>query len=294
MNRILNRFEPAFRWADDYGWAIFAFVLGIAAGMVLMVFVRNTSEKITVLGLEDQLTIGISSIALIVSLIAIRRGNIDSRRTLRAQMNNVVDQMSKVVLEYSKLLALPTSTDEEVNNRSSRSRVIVQDAFYLSTQADSLIKQQPAIMGANDYFITAHVHFLAADWTSANTYWEKAIKKSKHGSEFSQVIITRGYADVLFQQGRYDEGRHYYKAALEILDDTSDRNKSINGYTSRLWWLSESHNVLYGVSSEEHYKKAKTIYESISNPHMKRDGLTLLNSCGEVTQSEEASDIETN
>ncbi len=203
----------------------------------------------------DTLTIWISSVALLVSIASVGVSawisNRDNNRTLRAQMNDLVKEMS-------------ASNEEEGIN------------ITLAMQAVSLIKQKPELLNMNDYLETAELLFYVSDWETANLYYEAAIKKSFYESDFFKIACRRAYANMLFRQHDYEKGRGMYKDALGIVLSNTDLHLTLNAYTYLMWYNNESVQVLNGASAEYYYQQAKLLYKKVSDPFSREWGLSRL------------------
>ncbi len=199
----------------------------------------------------------VSVCALVVSVIAICTAlwasSRDHKRVLREQMNLLVSQM---------IFA---------NNQED-----TQLAVFLSVQAVALIKQAPTVMTSLDYVTTAETLFTAQNWTDARYYWETGIEKAQNDSEHTRVAVRRGYAERLYYSGDSEKGRELYREALRLVPNDRDLYRHLNAHTYSMWYLSESYHVLNGESSEEYYRQAKNLYESLSDRATKERGLQAL------------------
>lgn len=207
-------------------------------------------------------TIIISILALVTSVVAVSisiwTNNRDFDRKLRERMDNLLPQMV-----YA-------------NNSHDINQVV-----FLSLQAVDLLKRKPKLMNSLDYVTTADTLFHAQNWAEANKYWEKAIEKSANDSDFTKIHIRRGYADMLFQQGDYEGGRKWYQEALNVVTSDRDLDKHLNAHTRHMWYVSESYFALGGKSSEEHYQKARGLFERITDRTTRQRGLHILNEARE-------------
>jgi tetratricopeptide (TPR) repeat protein len=104
---------------------------------------------------------------------------------------------------------------------------------------------------------------IAGDVPLAEEYYKRAIKKSP--SPYYKVVNLGLYADFLFRQSRYDDGRKAYEDSTVILQNTTDFNKWANAYAFRMWFTSEAWNVPTEFSqAEECYRKARQIIATIA------------------------------
>lgn len=222
----------------------------------------------------------ISSLALLVAVMAIIvqafKSDRDNKTVIRQQMNALVSEINAVIVENVEMVAMIVTNKQELDLRTYKSMLVLQRASPLSMQAVFLLNQMPKVMNEMDYYLTADISRIATNWEIANQCYRIAIRKGERSTAFNKITFRRGYASILFDQSEYDEGRKWFNNALSIADSDSDLNKHMNGYTYLLWYQSESHIVLGGQSSDEHYLKSKQIFESISNVNVRETDLNLL------------------
>jgi hypothetical protein len=203
--------------------------------------------------------------ALVVSIIAICTAlwasDRDHKRILREQMNSLVSQMIYVNGENNTQLAV-----------------------FVSVQAVGLIKQAPTIMTSLDYVTTAETLFTAQNWADARHYWEIGIEKAENDSEHTRVAVRRGYAERLYYSGDSEKGRELYREASRLVPNDRDLYRFLNAHTYSMWYFSESYYVLNGESSEDHYRQAKNLYESLSDRATRQRGLQELERKREMLQ----------
>ncbi len=159
-----------------------------------------------------------------------------------------------------------------------------QLAVFVSVQAVGLIKQAPTIMTSLDYVTTAETLFTAQNWADARHYWEIGIEKAENDSEHTRVAVRRGYAERLYYSGDSEKGRELYREASRLVPNDRDLYRFLNAHTYSMWYFSESYYVLNGESSEDHYRQAKNLYESLSDRATRQRGLQELERKREMLQ----------
>jgi tetratricopeptide (TPR) repeat protein len=199
----------------------------------------------------------VSGLAFSVSLVSVGfsiwTNSREHKRVTRSQMNELLLHMTEAIHQND-----------------------VHRAGIFSLQAVDLLKNVPSVMNSWDYVTTADALFTAQDWTEARRHWEKGIERSANDSEHLRVSVARGYAERLFFTNDPELGREWYQKAVRIVPNDSDLHKHLNAFTYQMWYYSESYYVLGESSSEEQYRRAKSLYESISNRITRERGLQEL------------------
>lgn len=217
----------------------------------------------------------LSAVAIIVSLgsasIAYRLQRSDSQRSAREQLSESVTELIKLNSKNNEMWSTPSENRKATHYQELSS--ISQMAALITRQAVFLVNSYPDMANDADYVAISQGLTLAEDNLLADTYMQKAIDKSP--SDFYRIINLRGYADLLFRQGRHESARERYQEALKIFDNNTDFNKATNGYTYQMWMNSEF-NSGFPTESELYYQRALTLYNSISNQMTKTNNVSSL------------------
>jgi hypothetical protein len=225
----------------------------------------------------------ISALALTVSIISAafsyQLQSIDSKRATREQLSNVSSELIGLTREAAQMYQVPVEEHDSLYYQKLSS--ITHSAMLLSRQAIYLAEEQPNIVTDVEYLTIASGLVLAGD-LRANDYWQRAIKAAP--TPYSEMVNTRAYANFLFNQGRHESGRIHYQKALNLMDNNTDLNKYNNAYTYQMWMYSEATHHFPEESNRNHIM-AKRIYETISRPILKQQGLAGLESTYKQTSS---------
>ncbi|MGI9045252.1 MAG: hypothetical protein ACR2FI_00360 [Burkholderiales bacterium] len=146
-------------------------------------------------------------------------------------------------------------------------------AALLTRQAIYGVEQEPTLVTDVEYATIAQNLWISNNQLLAEDFWKRAIRASPN--EYFKSLNIRGYADFLFQVERQELGRKHYQQALDLLDNDTDFNKYSNAYTHQLWMSSEASNG-FNEKADIHYGYAKQLFESVSHPRRKQEGLTGL------------------
>jgi tetratricopeptide (TPR) repeat protein len=210
----------------------------------------------------------ISSIALVVSILSaifsFRLNKIDSRRSVREQLNRTVGELIKLNAENNAMWFVPAGQRDHLYYH--KLGTISQTSASLSRQAVYLAEHDPDLVSDVEFATIAQGLVIAGDQLQAEAFYEKAIKASP--SPYYKVVNTRVYADFLFRQGKYQMGRNTYQQALGVLNDDSEFTKYTNGFTCQMWMVSEF-NSRFEEEAERYYNQARRLFEKLSNPVFK-------------------------
>ena len=222
-------------------------------------------------------SLGISIIALTLSLVStvitLLWKKTEMQRTWRSQLSGLISELVKADAENSEMFFVPQSSrDEKYYQKSS---IMSQRINSLVRQTLYLAKQHPRLLTDVENVIIARALVVAGDRGGAREYWLKSIESAPNS--YYRITNIRGYADFLFADGEYEPAREYYRKSLSILQNTTDSNKSMNGYTYIVWMVSEANNIPAPYSEASAcYRNAKGLYESISSAGMKDNCLNHL------------------
>lgn len=213
--------------------------------------------------MTEWIAIGVSAIALVVAMISafasITLQRFDSRRSTREQLVEIVREMIKLNAESHSLWFV--SEEDRDPQYYYRLGTTSQVAASLARHAVYLTSQYPDQVSDVEYHALAQTLVLAGDPAQAEVYWQRAIEASSN--DFYRVVNTRMYADYLFRQGRYDEGRRQYASVLRVEESDSDTQKMTNAFTCQMWMVNEIGEG-FPENGEHHRRRAESILRSVS------------------------------
>lgn len=224
---------------------------------------------------KDILTICLSGSAFALSLFStfmtFNLKKYEMQRSARSQLNGILGETIALIAEIWKLMAEDDSKKDVVYYQTWSA--LTQKTSTFARQAVYFVQQEPESISDVEYGVIAQSLVVAGDYQLADEFWKKAIGKSPN--DFYRVVNTRSYADFLFMQGKHELGREQYQKSLRMVDNTTDFNKRVNGYTYHMWMVNEAGSSQYD-ESDRCYRQAKGIYESIGSNVLKRDPLLSL------------------
>jgi tetratricopeptide (TPR) repeat protein len=177
---------------------------------------------------NNPISIGISSLALLLSIISLiitlLQKNKETKRTIRKNLSDTLENITKINIEFSKLkFDMATYNTPSVielrRNYNSQRRILIAHADYLVTENNDLATEI-------DCNLLAGAYSAIGDYLKADYYWVKTINKSQ--SNAIKHMNLRGYARFLFFQGKPQVGRSNYEQALKLdIADTDDNRRQI-------------------------------------------------------------------
>ena len=177
----------------------------------------ETKDYIIVITSGCALTI--SLISLIVTLV---QKNRETKRTIRKNLTDTLENISKINIETTKLnrsnennLDLETKIQLRRNYNTQR-RILVAHADFLIEKHDRIAQEIDCYLLANAYFIIGAIE-------KAEFYWEKTILKSINPS--IEHINLRSFGVFLFHNGDIHRGREIFTEATNQKLSKNDANK---------------------------------------------------------------------
>jgi hypothetical protein len=167
--------------------------------------------------LKDNITLLISTVALVFSYIAWRQKNTETERMIRSQIADIISKLISVEAEIRKLGARIDRKGAAPSLRSLRN-TLTQQRDSLARQAHYLMQQSPMLVSDVDFAAVARA-LVVNDSNLADQYWRKAISAS---SGLVQGKHKRSYAMFLFERHERDKGRKQYEESIELLPPVSD------------------------------------------------------------------------
>ncbi|HXS36351.1 MAG TPA: hypothetical protein VN721_06595 [Flavipsychrobacter sp.] len=178
--------------------------------------------------IKDSILIIISAVALILSfislIITLVQKNRETKRTIRKNLSDTLESITKITIESTKLLA---SKDTDINsepiillrrNYNTHRRILIAHADYLIDRYDSIVTEI-------DCNILAGAYSTVGDISKAEYYWQKSIDKSI--SSPIKVMNLRGFGIFLFNNEKQDLARKKFYEALSIDLADNDENKKL-------------------------------------------------------------------
>jgi tetratricopeptide (TPR) repeat protein len=221
---------------------------------------------------KDAATVVIAAVALIVPTLSAWHSRSNKRaedtRSVRSQMNELVTKIIDVQMQNQKEYreALKKNELEEWQLQSS----ITNQKLISFARIAVFLDNQGVLESSDTEYYTIAQALAAGGDPLADAYWTKAIQSAPN--PLYQIFNRRGYADYLFSQGRPKEAQDMYQSCLRILKDDSDFTRYTDGYTYRMWGVSER---AWGsaLEAEAKFANAQEKYQQIQRAQMKEFAL---------------------
>jgi len=177
---------------------------------------------------KDYILIFISAAALTLSIISLVvtliQKNRESKRTIRKNLSDTLENISKIAIESAKLRS---SKDVDFNSEgiillrrhcNSQRRVLIAHADFLVERYDNIATEI-------DCNILAGAYATIGDIEKSEHYWKKTVDKSISNS--IRVMNLRGFGTFLFNNEKVEQGRKYFSEALSLELSTNDENRAL-------------------------------------------------------------------
>lgn len=166
-------------------------------------------------GIDKWLPIAISTLALVVSLVGNRQKIRDTQISLRKQLTELLEKLTDLNLEREKARALNTSLPQNYFGLlNDQRRFFVRQAAFLADRVETQVSPY-------EYRLLADGFVDIDDVFEAEKYFKLGIQRTKN--PFEKTIMLRGYARLLAIEGRWDEARESFQAALHQAVGNTDR-----------------------------------------------------------------------
>jgi tetratricopeptide (TPR) repeat protein len=152
--------------------------------------------------------------------------------------------------------------------------ILGQRISALLNQAVYLTRQAPSQVTAVDYNTIAYVSATAGNLVLAETNFLKAIETSPDDTSRSGAL--RSYAQFLFSQRRFEEGRKCFSDAATLVRGGDNMARMQRGFIYAAWSWNERNNANAPRQADDAYEKAQSEFSGIDNEPMRRNALMRL------------------
>lgn len=212
---------------------------------------------------KDILNLSISALALLVAfgttIYTAIRGNYEQKRVILGQLNDVLDHMSSIRVDSAKLFREYAAKNDVFYYQNVLSPELNQRYMTLLDQAMYLAGQESvkSLVTAPVLNTIAVANVAVGRNDLASEYYLNAIKATK-GSAYYKALAMRSYAQFLFMQHRFEEGREQFNETLKLLTGGDNTVRNTRGYTY-LAWASLERDMAHSE------KRPQELFESARN-----------------------------
>lgn len=235
------------------------------------------------MNIKEKVTLGISILAIILSIAATFRGEIradfEADRTIRSQLTAVLESMMQANLDAAKIQN-EQSTASNQNYIQTSMNILNQRNASLLSQAMYLSNQIPDLVTPVELITIAHTQLQVGNLILAEEYYSKAVNLSK--SDYDTITSLRVRGNYLFTNQRFKEGRNDYTRALGLFSVNNDMGSWTHGSTYLQWANNEKFIGGSESRAEPLYESAKNEFIKIDNQNLKNQNLFFVNSARET------------
>jgi len=92
-------------------------------------------------------------------------------------------------------------------------------------------------------------------------------------NNYYRSLAVRSYANYLFPQRRFEEGRENFRKAISLLPGGDNVVRLTNGFTYQMWAWNELNNAASPKRAEELFERALNEFNGIDNDTVRRSAL---------------------
>ena len=181
---------------------------------------------------QDVVTLSISFVALGISVYGIFERRIAAYSALRVRFSELVTAVARFQVEEEEdPISDPNETPSERWARlgasfSGRRALVTYQALALETDLHRLQRWPFGAayrLTTDEYAVLAVSLGQLRDWEAAEQQWRLAVDASDRTTRVSRAAAHNGYANCLFERGRFDDGRHQYQLAVDTFPQPWDK-----------------------------------------------------------------------
>ena len=225
--------------------------------------------------LKDVLSLMVSGAALFLSLFATWRATrtkvYEDRRLARTQLTETMARFSANDLENAKLFREYGQKDPIYYQNASS--ILNASNVQMIQQARFWMAAVPDLVTPADYATLAWACNNAWALLTAEEMQKKAIESSPQGHQ--RAMMLRSYAVMMFNRGRYQEGRDAFGKATTCITSTDDAAHFTNGLTHQIWGSQEM-NAGRADLAHGQFGEAQAEFERIDSRHLRDNALASL------------------
>lgn len=211
-------------------------------------------------------TIGLSSAALLLSVYGVWEKRRDGRRQMKLRLSKIVEQVGSLDLEQAEA--------EQKGDRLPLGRRVQYNArreMLVREGVDLINSLPPSYVTDGAYRMLAVALNRVGDSATATGYYEKAVAAAPSNSVF-RIFALRALATNLFRQGAVERGRGVYREALALIgSEATDDKLWLAGSTYTYWGASEA--LFDNDAALKLWDEGETWFGRIKNPVGRSDGI---------------------
>jgi tetratricopeptide (TPR) repeat protein len=190
------------------------------------------------MSLQDSLPITLSAVSLVLSVISgiytFFTKKYETQRTIRFQLSDVFERIFSNDLESIKVAQQAGLGD---SYRQAQGAQFNQQRYFLLHQAMRLADQIEELVTDVEYNTIAYTCGNVGDLVNADKFYRRAIGSTP--TVVAKVLAIQSYANFLFFQHRFEEGRKQFDEATRLITGGDNVARSIRGSVYQAWAVAE-------------------------------------------------------
>jgi tetratricopeptide (TPR) repeat protein len=177
---------------------------------------------------KDWFTLLGTALAVTVSFLGYRRSGVESRRSLRKQFTDILQQLINLNIESAK----SRQAIQAGQYPRHYARLINDQRRMLVVQASELADRISDQITSFEYLLMGHVFNAVDEMQMAEDYFRRATETDN--------LLHRGFAlralgEFFLAQQKFDEGREHFSASVDCYAGTLDRFIGYRAITYEAW-----------------------------------------------------------
>lgn len=230
----------------------------------------------------------ISGLALLVSAIALflstRRAGYETQRTLRAQLNEVLRELSALGIEVQKVQYRGRT---EPDYAAALAPAHNQQQVFLVQQAVYLAGQIPALVSSAEWTAMGYFSALSNDMLTGNSCYSRAVQVAPDAVK--RLSAKTAYAWFLFTQRRFEEARAQYREGLAELTQNDNFARYQKGRTNMFWGQNERLFAKANTLAQTAFEAAASEFAGIDLDAVRESALKELEAAKQAPSTHPAS-----
>jgi len=177
-------------------------------------------EWVTSDGFGNNVSLGVSVFALIVSWFGWRSSADQLAREKREELRQILENLLDLREEWIQ-------KSRQINDELEKNRIdiaINQKKGLFLQAAETLAKQIQQFVSSTEFITLAEENIYTGDYVQARLFFQNAVTASKHSSKFEEATALRYLAGNYFQQEpkQFEKGRECFQRAIDCTRSESD------------------------------------------------------------------------
>lgn len=229
---------------------------------------------------KDKIVVAISISAFLLSITSTilgeRRASANKELSLKEDLSRTLSRVMDLTKENAILYKDYSQDPDNHTFFKIQSGNFAQEKTFLIQKAVFIADQIPHLVSPVEFNTIALATTEAMDLTNAEKYYQLATKTAT--GPYYVVSAIRSYANFLFVQRRFEEGRNQFQTAVDQFPGDDDYFRSLNGFTFQMWGYNEMAIAEDRIRGTELFKEAEAQFASMDSMLWKNNMMRDLDS----------------